>query len=178
MLWDVASGQRLGSPMLAHQGPVLGLAFSPDGKTLASGSDDKSIILWDVQKRQPRFRLREPCSAVLSLAFSPDGKTLAGGTLEENIMLWDTATGQTIGNPLNRHDSAVLSLAFSPDGKTLASSSQDKTVLLWDLAEKSWLVRAYHNLTQEWRRHVADLPYLKTSQGPKEPEDKTDMAGK
>ncbi len=176
IFWDVASRRPLGPPLAAHQGPVLSLAFSPDGKTLASGSDDKSIILWEVKKRQPRSRLREPCSAVLSLAFHPDGKTLAAGTLEETIILLDVATGQTIGAPLARHDSAVLGLAFSPDGKTLASSSQDKTVLLWDLAEKSWLVRAYHNLTQEWRRHV--VGDLKTSQGPKEPEDKTDLAGK
>lgn len=178
ILWDFGSRQRPGEPLTAHQGPVLSLAFSPDGTTLASGSDDKSIILWDVKKRQPRIRLAEPCSAVLSLAFSPDGTTLAAGTLEENIIFWEAATGQPIGTPLNRHDAAVLSLAFSPDGKTLASSSQDRSVLLWDLAETSWLVRAYRNLTYEWRRHAGDLSYLKTSQGPKGAEDKTDVAGK
>jgi WD40 repeat protein len=115
---------------------------------------------------------------VLSVALSPDGKILASGTLEENIILWEMATGRTMGEPLARHDSAVLSLAFSPDGKTLASASQDKTILLWNLTEKSWLTRTYHNLTQEWRRRAADLQHLKTSQGPKNFEEKTDVAGK
>ncbi len=178
ILWDVASRQPLGSPLKGHQGPVLSLIFGPDGSTLASGSDDMSVVLWDMETRQPRWTLKEPCSAVLSVAFSPDGKTLASGTLEENIILWDMTTGRTLGNPLSKHESAVLSLAFSPDGKMLASASQDRTILLWDLTGKSWLItRAYHNLTQEWRRHLADLQF-NTSRGPKNLEIETEVAGK
>ena len=136
------------------------------------------VVLWDMQKRQPRFTLPEPCSAVLSIALSPDGKTLASGTFEDNIFLWDITTGRTLGNPLTKHESAVLSLAFSPDGKMLASASQDRTILLWDLTTKSWpIMRAYRNLTQEWRRHVADLQF-NISRAPKNLEIETEVAGK
>ncbi len=88
-----------------HQGAVFGVAFSPDGKTLASGSGDKTIILWDVGTRQP---LGTPltASAVASVAFSPDGKTLASGTWDKTVILWDVGTRQPLGLPLTGHTDA------------------------------------------------------------------------
>jgi WD40 repeat protein len=107
------------------------VAFSPDGKRIASGLAGASVELWDIASRA-RLGIRlagdEP-------AFSPDGKTLASATLDnDTIRLWDVSNGSSVGGPLQGHTSAIVSLAFSPDGKTLASASWDKTVRLWDVA--------------------------------------------
>ena len=108
-----------------------GVAFSPDGKTLAGGGGE-IVLLWDIDTGKTKRRLIRPTHRVFDLAFSPDGKTLASGGFERNINLWDPHTGEH-KKTLTGHTAWVRSIAFSPDGKTLASRSDDGTVLLWDM---------------------------------------------
>jgi WD40 repeat protein len=120
-----------------HTNAVKSVAFSPDGKTLASGSSDSTVILWEATTGK---RIGQPLSvsgntsAVNSVAFSPDGKTLAAGRSDSTVILWDVASGKPIRQPLSGHTYGVFSIAFSPDGKTLASGGGDHTVILWDVA--------------------------------------------
>jgi WD40 repeat protein len=121
-----------------HTHTVTSVAFSPDGKILASGSWDDTIRLWDVATRQS---LGAPLTGhttndVTSVAFSPDGTILASGSQDKTIILWDVATRQSLGAPLTGHTQYLRSVAFSPDGKTLASGGEDKTIILWDVATR------------------------------------------
>jgi WD40 repeat protein/energy-coupling factor transporter ATP-binding protein EcfA2/Tfp pilus assembly protein PilN len=123
--------------LYGHSDSVESVAFSPDGKTLASGSYDKTVRLWEVATRQP---LGQPLvghsDSVSSLAFSPDGKTLASGSWDKTMRLWDVVTRQPLGQALVGHSSWVESVAFSSDGKTIASGSLDKTLRLWEVATR------------------------------------------
>ncbi|MEH1860309.1 MAG: serine/threonine-protein kinase [Nostoc sp.] len=111
---------------------VNALAISPDGYTLASGSDDKNIKLWDLNTQKVLASLSGHSHAVKSVAFSPDGKILATASDDKTIKLWEVETLKEICILLG-HSHAVKSVAFSPDGQILASGSWDKTVKLWDV---------------------------------------------
>ena len=142
-LWDVDTGEteRI---LTGHAGEfdvnnghssvegVKSVAFSPDGKTLASGGGDNVIHLWDVETGNRKMTLVGHTHWVFSLAFSPDGKTLASGSVDSDIRLWDPDTGQH-KKTLTDHSAWVRSIAFSSDGKTLVSGSDDGSVLLWKI---------------------------------------------
>jgi WD40 repeat protein/serine/threonine protein kinase len=119
------------SLLQGHTAVVRTVAFSSDGSLLASGGDDSSVILWDVNSRK-LLRTIVDKTTVNSVAFSPDGKTVASGGNDNTIRLWNSSSGVLIST-LYGHSAAVISVAFSPDGKILASASLDRNVKLWDV---------------------------------------------
>ena len=135
-LWNAATGQQIGKTLNGHAGEVNSVAFSPDGKTLASGvGSNGTIQLWNVATgQQIRSPLNGHAGEVNSVAFSPDGTTLASGS-NDAVQLWNVATGQLTENyPVASSVGPVNSVAFSPDGQTLASGNQNGTSWLWKVA--------------------------------------------
>lgn len=116
-----------------HSDAVRAVAFSPDGRLLATGSVDKTVKIWTADTGEEIRTLRGHDDWVNAVAFSPDGKTVATASRDKTIKIWNVETGQLL-KTLAKHADWVLSVAFSPDGKTLASASRDKTVKLWDAA--------------------------------------------
>ncbi len=135
LLWDT-SPLGLSAEILTGELENNGVAFSSDGKTLASsGFFNPNIYLWDVETRQSvGTPLKGQHGAINQMAFHPDGQILASGSHDGTIILWDVKTRQPIGQPLLGHHSSIYNLLFSPDGKTLVSSSADQTIIFWDVA--------------------------------------------
>ena len=126
-----AQQPKLRATLEGHKQQVFSVAYSPDGKTLASGSNDKTIKLWDVKTGKERATFEGHTEGVQSVAYSPDGKTLASGGEDKTIKLWDIKTGKERAT-LEGHRAWVKSVVYSPDGKTLASGSDDRKIKLWD----------------------------------------------
>ncbi|MBM4031280.1 MAG: NACHT domain-containing protein [Planctomycetes bacterium] len=120
-------------PFLGHGGWVRCVAFSPDGVIIASGSEDKSVKLWEAGTGCLMRTIEARSREILTVAFGAGGATLASGSSDNSVELWDAATGRLV-RTLEGHAAPVNSVAFSPDGATLASGSNDQSVKLWEAA--------------------------------------------
>ncbi|KAF4615638.1 hypothetical protein D9613_012546 [Agrocybe pediades] len=112
---------------------VFSVSFSPDGKWLASGLGDGSVILWDTKSASQAEALTTGhYTCVLSVAFSPDSRHLVSGLSDDTIQLWDIEKMEQTGDPWKGHTSRVNCVAFSPDGTKVVSGSDDKTLRVWN----------------------------------------------
>ena len=132
-VWDVATG----SVQLAfrgHKDSLFAIAWSPDGKLLATGSYDQLIQLWDASTGSPIRELPGHSGAVFDLAFHPKGTMLASSSADRTVKLWEVATGQrldTFGQPLGE----MYAVTFSPDGKRVAAGGVDNRIRVWQISE-------------------------------------------
>jgi WD40 repeat protein len=134
-LWDVTTPQN---PTVVRRfqkivAAIWDVAFSPDGKTLAAGTEFKVVRRWDVATGREKPPLRGHTDIVHGLAYSPDGSMLASASMDTTVKLWDAASGDEF-TTLKGHTSAVKSVAFSPDGRMIASGSWDNTAKVWDVS--------------------------------------------
>jgi WD40 repeat protein/tRNA A-37 threonylcarbamoyl transferase component Bud32 len=109
------------------------VAFSPDGKTVLTGSPDGTARLCSAANGQPIGSPLQHQGAVIVVAFSPDGTTVLTGGIDGTARLWDAATGRPLGSPV-RHQFIVWAVAFSPDGRTILTGGEDGTARLWEVA--------------------------------------------
>ncbi len=130
----------LARTLTGHQDWVTAVAFSADGRLLASGSWDRTVKLWDLATGREMRTLASQTSGIEAIAFSPDGRWLASEGSDKAVHIWDAATGKDVRVLASRRSPDPLdenwdySLAFSPDGRWLAFGSDDKTVGLWEVA--------------------------------------------
>src|SRR5262249_18410378 len=134
-VWDAGTGEPL-LILEGHTVPVVSVAFSPDGRQLASAGGVQfqigEVIVWDAATGEQLYQARGHTDQVAGVAFSPHGRRLATASADRTIKLWDTTTGQEVF-ALRGHSSGVLCVAFSPDGRRIVSGSIDRTARVWDL---------------------------------------------
>jgi serine/threonine protein kinase/WD40 repeat protein len=128
-LWDGRTGKPLG-PVLPTGGQVSRAIYSPDGRRLATVSENE-VQVWDVARLEPVGEVMQHAQVVLAACFSPDGETVLTGSGDRTARLWNARTGRPIGLPMT-HIDAVCGVAFRPDGRALLTDCEDGVQRLWE----------------------------------------------
>jgi WD40 repeat protein/3',5'-cyclic AMP phosphodiesterase CpdA len=129
-LYDLATGELV-RVLSGHRGQIWGLAFSPKGGILVTGSTDGSAKIWEIATGEVRHSLSDHAGPVWDVAISPDQTLAATASHDHTVRLWDTATG-TMRATLTGHEGPVWGVAFSPDGSLIATASHDRTARIWN----------------------------------------------
>jgi WD40 repeat protein/serine/threonine protein kinase len=130
-VWQVRTGTLLHT-LQGHTGAITGVAYSGDGKRLASSSADGSVRIWELASGQSVHTLVGPKGGLTGVAFSGAGRLVAAGARDGTVLVWDARTAEERCR-WDAHHRAITGLAFSPDGKLLASVEEDHVVILWDV---------------------------------------------
>ncbi|OKH43490.1 hypothetical protein NIES2101_30365 [Calothrix sp. HK-06] len=149
-LWEVDNIQQL-FQLNGHSAWIQSLVFHPNGKILASGSNDNTIRLWNTETRQCLQILRGHTSSVQTLAFNPKGNLLASGSNDKTIRLWDVSTGDCL-QIISGHTDNLTFVAFHPEEQILITASTDKTVRLWNIVTGCTQI---FNIAINWRLAIA-----------------------
>ena len=132
-LWDVAAGLSIGRPLVQHLDFVNDVAFSPDGKSVATGCHDGNARVWDAETGEPRTEPLPNDGDVLRVAFFHDGRSIVTAGIFNRARIWDVATGKEVGQGLS-HSAIVRSVALSPDGQFVVTAGQaDGTAKIWEI---------------------------------------------
>lgn len=163
MIWNIEG--LLMYTLTGHTEEIYSLSFTPDGKTLASGSMDHTIRLWDMENKGAEIgSFTEHTGSVNSLDFNHDGTQLASGSEDETLRIWNFKSS-TLSHAwtLPGHASSISSVKYSPDGEYLASGSYDWTVKLWNVGDD-------YNLFETFRGHtggVTSIDFIDSADGQK-----------
>ncbi|KAG8941143.1 hypothetical protein FRC03_004800 [Tulasnella sp. 419] len=131
--WD-----RVLFTLTSHSDDVNAVSYSPDGETIATGGDDRRVMIWDSRTGAQVHILEGHSSLVWAVAFSPNGRLLVSGSGDRSVRMWNSATGILI-HTLERHSQQVRAVCFSPLGHMIASGSDDSSVILWDSGTGSFI---------------------------------------
>jgi WD40 repeat protein len=134
-LWS-ASGKRLGTPPLDHDGPVLAVAFRPASDVLVTASAAGNIRIWNARGERLQSIVGHDRAAVTALTFKPDGTRLVSGADDGTLRIWDAESMSPVSEVIRAHQGAVNTLAFSPDGLLFASGGSDENIHVWDVNGK------------------------------------------
>ena len=127
------ASHALGTTIFTYRGHSAGVhavAWSPDSKRIVSGSDDKTLQVWDAATGEHVLRYSRHSNGVTSVAWSPDGRRVVSGSLDRTVQVWDAATGSSMFT-YRGHANLVYAVAWSPDGKHIVSGSEDNTAQVW-----------------------------------------------
>lgn len=133
-VWDIAT-RTIRNHFSGHEQDIYSLDFARDGRTIASGSGDRTVRLWDIEQGTNTLTLTIE-DGVTTVAISPDTQFVAAGSLDKSVRVWDIMTGylvERLEGP-DGHKDSVYSVAFSPNGKDLVSGSLDRTIKMWELS--------------------------------------------